>query len=108
MEKFYMCFLSRNLLLILTFVTLRHWKRTMGYHKTKDILYAKKLLGHKRVDNPLVYINLENAIFKTLKDDEFTVRVAHNVEEACNLVEVGFKYVAGDSNDGGKIFRKRK
>jgi len=83
-------------------------ERNNGISQNKDILYVKKFLGRKRIDNTLVYINLENVIFKTLKDDEFTVRVAHNVKEACNLVEVGFKYVTGDSNDGGKIFRKRK
>jgi glycogen debranching enzyme len=95
-------------LLKITFVTLRHWKGTMEYHKTKDILHVKRILGHKRIDNTLIYINLENAIFKTPKDDEFTVRVAHNVKEACGLVEVGFQYVTGNYNDGGKIFRKRK
>jgi hypothetical protein len=53
-----------------------------------------------------VYINLEQAIFKT-ENDGFQVRVAHNVDEACELVEVGFEYVTGNYGDGGKIFRKR-
>ena len=95
-------------LLKITFVTLRHWKGTTEYHRTKDILHVMKLPGHKRIDNTLVYINLENAIFKTSKDDEFTARVAHNVKEACDLIEVGFQYVTGGYKDGGKIFRKRK
>ena len=95
-------------LLKITFVTLRHWKGTTEYHRTKDILHVMKLLGHKRIDNTLVYINLENAIFKTPEDDEFTARVAHNVKEACDLIEVGFQYVTGGYKDGGKIFRKRK
>ena len=74
-----------------------------------------KLLGHKRIDNTLVYINLENAIFKTSKDDEFTARVAHNVKEACDLIEVGFQYVTGgtrtvakSSGSESKIKRNRK
>jgi len=31
----------------ITFHTFRHWKATMEYHKTKDILYVMRLLGHK-------------------------------------------------------------
>jgi hypothetical protein len=40
--------------------------------------------------------------------NNFITRVAHNVQEACALVETGFEYVTGEYNDGGKIFRKRK
>jgi len=29
-------------------------------------------------------------------------------KKAVKLVEVGFEYVTGDYDDGGKIFRKRK
>ena len=92
----------------ITFTTLRHFKATMEYHKTKDILHVKQLLGHKSIQNTLIYINLEKAIFQNPQDDEFTARVANNVEEACSLIEVGFEYVTGEYKDGGKIFRKRK
>ena len=67
-----------------------------------------KLLGHKSINSTMKYIDLEKAIFGELGNDEFTVRVAQNVKEACDLVEVGFEYVTGDYSDGGKIFRKRK
>jgi integrase len=40
------------------FHTLRHWKATMEYHYTKDILHVKELLGHKEIDNTLIYIQL--------------------------------------------------
>jgi integrase len=33
----------------ITFHTFRHWKATMEYHRTKDILYVMKLLGHKNI-----------------------------------------------------------
>jgi hypothetical protein len=36
-------------LLQITFRTLRHWKATMEYHKTKDILNVINLLGHKSI-----------------------------------------------------------
>jgi len=40
------------------------------------------------------------------KSDEYIVRVAETIQEACKLVEAGFEYVT--EMDGVKIFRKRK
>jgi len=91
----------------ISFITFRHWKATMEYHRTRDILYVKQLLGHKSINNTLIYISLEASLFNPT-NDEFTVRVCRNVKEACALVETGFEYVTGEYHDGGKIFRKRK
>lgn len=91
----------------ITFVTLRHWKGTMEYHKTKDILHVKRVLGHKCVQSTMVYINLDQGYFNQASDG-FIVRIAHDVNEACEFVEAGFDYVTGDYIDGGKVFRKRK
>ena len=77
----------------------------MEYHKTKDILHVKRILGHKSVQNTMIYINLEAALFQ-IRNDEFTVRIAKTLDEACKLVEAGFDYVT--DMDDGKIFRKRK
>jgi len=79
----------------------------MEYHRTKDILYVKKILGHKQIRSTLKYIDLETNIF-TNTDDQFFAKVANNIQEACALIEVGFEYVTGDYHDGGKIFRKRR
>ncbi|KPJ88254.1 MAG: hypothetical protein AMS17_06100, partial [Spirochaetes bacterium DG_61] len=91
----------------ITFVTLRHWKGTMEYHRTKDILHVKRVLGHKCIQSTMVYINLDQAYFHQTSE-EFTVRIASDVKQACELVETGFEYITGDYSDGGKIFRKRK
>jgi len=40
------------------FHTFRHWKATKLYHQTKDVLYVKEFLGHKRIENTLLYIQL--------------------------------------------------
>lgn len=64
-------------------------------------------MGNKNIRNTLIYIDLENAIFQA-QNDEFTVRVAKTVEEACQLIEVGFEYVTGEYSDGGKVFPKTK
>ena len=79
----------------------RHFFGTMTYHKTKDILYTKEKMGHRRLENTLVYTHLVN-----FRSDEYTVRVAETIEEACKLVEAGFEYVT--EIDNAKIFRKRK
>jgi integrase len=99
--------LSNPRLLNITFITFRHWKATMEYHRTKDILHVQRLLGHKNIQNTLIYIDLEAKLFNT-SNENFTSRVAHDVGEACSLIEAGFEYVTGEYNDGGKIFRKRK
>jgi hypothetical protein len=49
---------------------------------------------------------LESKLFNS-SNEGFTTRVAHDVGEACSLIEAGFEYVTGEYNDGGKIFRKR-
>ena len=79
----------------------------MEYHRTKDILYVKKILGHKQIRSTLKYIDLETNIFRST-DDQFFVKVAANVLEVWALIEDGFEYVTADYDDGGKIFRKRK
>ncbi len=85
----------------ITFHTFRHWKATTEYAKTKDILYVKKLLGHKRIEATLIYTQLVD-----FESDDFHVKVAETLKEACDLVEAGFEFVT-DMEDK-KIFRKRK
>jgi integrase len=85
----------------ITFHTFRHWKATMEYHKTRDILHVKQVLGHKSLNSTLLYTQLIN-----FSDDEFKSAVAHSEDEACKLVEAGFEYVC--SYNTNKIFRKRK
>lgn len=94
-------------LLQIHFHTLRHWKATMEYHNTEDLLHTMAFLGHKKSDTTLMYIQLDQKLFKQ-SDDSFTTKIAHNVGEAAALVEVGFEYVTGEYSDGGKLFRKPK
>lgn len=85
----------------ITFHTLRHWKATMEYHKTKDIIHVMQMLGHKNIQNTMLYTQLI-----TFENDEFHVRVAETLEEDKELIEAGFEYVT--ERDGLKIYRKRK
>ena len=86
----------------ITFKTFRHFKGTMEYHRTKDILYVKQVLGHKNIKNTLVYTHLIE-----FKNDEFVTKIAKDSEDACTLIESGFDYIL-TALDGLMIFRKRK
>ncbi|MCW3985809.1 MAG: tyrosine-type recombinase/integrase [Candidatus Bathyarchaeota archaeon] len=81
--------------------TFRHWKATREYHKTKDILHVMKLLGHKNINNTILYTQLVS--FET---DDYTTRVSTGVKEDRELIEAGFEYVT--ERDGVKIYRKPK
>jgi integrase len=83
------------------FKTFRHWKATMEYYKTKDILHVKYVLGHKRIENTLVYTHLIH-----FESDQYVCKVAKTLEEATALIEAGFEYVT--EMDGVKLFKKRK
>ena len=85
----------------ITLYTLRHWKATMEYAKTKNILHVMKMLGHRNINNTLLYTQLVN-----FESDDYHSAVAENVKEAQELVEAGFEYVC--THKSKMIFRKRK
>jgi integrase len=88
-------------ILQITFGTLRHFKATMEYYRTKDILHVMQLLGHRSIKNTLIYTHLAS-----FDADEYICKVAATVDEAKNLVEHAFEYVT--DVDGMKLFRIRK
>lgn len=85
----------------ITFHTFRHFKATMEYAKTKSLLHVMKILGHKSIQNTMLYIQLVN-----FANDQYHSATATTVEEAQKLVEAGFEYVC--SYDDVKVFRKPK
>jgi len=89
-------------LLKISMKTFRHWKATMEYHRTKDILYVKELLGHHSIKNTLIYTHL----VEFEEDDQFIVKVAKSLDEFTELLELGFLYVS--DFEGIKVLRKRK
>ncbi len=86
------------------FHTFRHFKGTMLYHKTKDLVYVMQALGHKNIKNTLLYIQLEEALFQG--EIDYISKVAKTPGEICALIEAGFEYVT--ELEGLKFFRKRK
>ena len=85
-----------------TMGSLRHFYGTKLYSQTKDVVFVQQRLGHKNIQNTMVYINLVNFS----EDDSFTVKVGSTIEECTQLLEAGFTYVT-DYQDK-KLFRKRK
>ena len=74
----------------------------MEYHKTKDILHVKRVIGHKRIENTMVYTHLVDFG----EEDEYISKAAMSTEAAQRLIEYGFEYVT--TFDEKMIFRKRK
>ena len=88
-------------LLQITFHTIRHWKATIEYQRTKDILHVMKLLGHRSIQNTLIYTQLVN-----FESDQYHSATAEATEEAEELIEAGFGYVC--THNHIMLFRKRK
>jgi integrase/predicted RNA-binding Zn-ribbon protein involved in translation (DUF1610 family) len=87
----------------ITFHTFRHWGATMLFAKTKNILYVKQQLGHRYIENTMVYTQLIN-----FESDEYHVAYAKTLEEEGKLIESGFEYVRYAEGDAVAIYRKRK
>jgi hypothetical protein len=67
---------------------------------------VKEFLGHASLDNTLLYIQMEQALFGAGSDDEFIVNATNDKEEMKKLLSVGFEYVC--EKDDILYFRKRK
>jgi integrase len=83
------------------FKTLRHFKATTLYARTRDILLVQNTLGHRDIRNTMIYTHLVD-----FESDEYVCKAAKTVEEAKVLVQDGFEYVT--DIEAMKLFRKRK
>ena len=86
------------------FHTLRHWKGTTEYEKTKDILHVMQTLGHKNIKNTLLYTQLVSVG----EDKGYICKIAKTPAEAVILIEEGFEEHTSFDNGETKLFRKRK
>jgi integrase len=83
------------------FHTLRHYFATMTYHRTRDVLYTKHLLGHRSLIHTLRYVQLVN-----FESDDFVVKIATDKASRVSLLEEGFELIGQDGNEW--YLRKRK
>lgn len=86
------------------FHTLRHFKASQEYAKTRNILHVKEMLGHRNINSTLVYTHLvqldeeaESYYHATAKDDK----------EAGPLLDQGFRYEC-TTPQGLMLFIKKK
>ena len=87
--------------------TFRHWKGTMEYHKTKDIIHVKTVLGHKSITSTMVYINLENALYNPDTDEWYSL-VVHDEKELQKAIAENWTLVVALNNTFPMFFKKRK
>jgi integrase len=85
----------------IAFRSFRHWKATNEYAKTKDILHIKWLLGHKKIENTLVYTHLIS-----FDSSDYICKAVKTIEEATALIEAGYEYIT--DMGGIKLFKKRR
>ena len=75
----------------------------MLFHKTKNILYVQQQLGHRCIQNTMVYTQLVN-----FESDEWHVAHAKALQEEDKLIEAGFEFVRYSETEETAIYRKRK
>jgi len=81
----------------------RHFRATMVYAQTRDLLYVMKILGHRSITNTIRYTQLVD-----FKDGEsFICKVAKSADDAVKLVESGFEFVSSFLM-GYNFYKKRK
>ena len=79
-------------------------RKKFGSHpRNQDFRGEKETKNITSTEN---YIHLEEMLYKSDANDQFTVKVADTMEDAIKLVEVGFEFHA--EVEGYKLFRKRK
>ena len=72
--------------------TFRHWGGThIAELSNGNVITVMKLLGHKRVENSMKYINIYQLRFR--QDTDYDVADATTVDEAKKLLAAGFVYV---------------
>jgi integrase len=84
------------------FHTLRHFRVSKEYNKTRSLPHVMELLGHKNLDSVMIYTHLVDT-----QNDEYYSAVAKTTEEARKLSEDGFDYVCTTPEDI-MLFKKRK
>ena len=98
--------LNDQKLLQVTFRSLRHFKGTTEFLKTRDILHVQRVLGHRSITNTMVYVHIADEVFHD-EDDAYVSKAASTKEEAMKLIVLGFEHICS-MGDGTMLFRQKK
>ncbi len=88
------------------FHTFRHCKALREYHKTKNVLHVKRVLGHRSLITTQRYVELYEEVYGDMNSENYVCEIASNIKEAKKLIEQGFQYVC--KIDGEQLFKKPK
>jgi len=88
------------------FHTFRHVFALRTYHRIKDALIVKTLLGHKSLMTTQRYLEIYAQIYGTDQPDQFVTKIAATKEERINLINDGWTFIKNDGDDW--YFRKPK
>lgn len=88
----------------ITLHTFRHFYACKLYHDTKDLLLVQSKLGHRNIQNTMVYTQL----VEWDQPNQWTVRRPTTTKEEDELIEAGFEYVRFDDKLNVPVYRKRK
>ena len=97
---------SNTRFLKIHFHTFRHCKALREYHRVKDTLHIKTLLGHKSLLTTQRYIELYSQIYGNSEPDQFITKIASTKEERITLMNDGWNFIKNDQDDW--YFRKPK
>lgn len=86
--------------------TFRHCKALREYHRTKDILHVKYLLGHRTLRATQRYVEMYKNVYGNLRPQDYIVKIVRTSEEAKDLLKVGFEFI--NEIDGEFLYRKAK
>jgi integrase len=88
------------------FHTFRHVSALRTYHRIKDALIVKTLLGHKSLMTTQRYLEIYAQIYGTNQPDKFVTKIAATKEERITLINDGWTFIKNDGDDW--YFRKPK
>ncbi|MFZ7138223.1 MAG: tyrosine-type recombinase/integrase [archaeon] len=86
--------------------TFRHCKALREYHKTRDILHVKAVLGHRKIETTMIYVDLYKQIYGNDHRGEFITKIASNKKDRIILMNEGWTLVEKDAEDW--YFRRPK
>jgi integrase len=90
-------------LLRIHFHTFRHFKATMEYARTLDLVRTQRKLGHRNIQSTLRYTHLID-----FTKGEYEVKRPKTSKEEDDLIEQGYQFVRYDEIDKRPIYRRRK
>ena len=88
------------------FHTFRHAFALRTFHRIKNILTVKMLLGHKSLLTTQRYVEVYSQIYASEESNQFITKIAATKEERCELINDGWEFIKSDGDDW--YFRKPK